>query len=343
MTGRVTIDADLNFVQGLIHHGGADLKKCYQCSTCTVACPLTPDEAPFPRKEMLWAQWGMKDKLVRDMDLWLCHNCNDCTDLCPRGAKPGEVMSALRNQTIEHFSYPASISRAARTLNGNVILFLIPMFLIALVNAYKAMSSFIKGLKEQYPPQEDGESFLMAIKGTIKDVLSHVEFKKCSTNKRRSISHKLMMYGFIGLFITTNSVFVLHWLHEFGFDVQTTPLPFFHPVKILGNVSSIAAFAGIYLIIRDRLKNSDETFLTLFDWMFIGNMFLTVVTGILCQVFRVGDHAYLSFITYYIHLVQVFYLLAYASQTKFGHIFYRPAAMIYSRYSGRNKDIFRNL
>ena len=51
MTGRVTIDSDLNFVQGLIHHGGADLKKCYQCSTCTVACPLTPDEAPFPRKD----------------------------------------------------------------------------------------------------------------------------------------------------------------------------------------------------------------------------------------------------------------------------------------------------
>jgi len=230
MTGRVTIDADLNFVQGLIHHGGADLKKCYQCSTCTVACPLTPDEAPFPRKEMLWAQWGMKDKLVRDMDLWLCHNCNDCTDLCPRGAKPGEVMSALRNQTIEHYSYPASISRAARTLNGNVILFLIPMFLIALVivlnnigdnfafltakpivyanmlpvelidllflpavffaifNAYKAMSNFIKGLKEQYPPQEDGESLLIAIKGTIKDVLSHVEFKNVVQTKVE-ISH----------------------------------------------------------------------------------------------------------------------------------------------------------
>ena len=133
MTVRVTIDADLNFVQGLIHHGGADLKKCYQCSTCTVACPLTPDEAPFPRKEMLWAQWGMKDKLVRDMDLWLCHNCNDCTDLCPRGAKPGEVMSALRNQTIEHYSYPASISRAAKTMNGNVVLFLVPIILIAVV------------------------------------------------------------------------------------------------------------------------------------------------------------------------------------------------------------------
>ena len=224
-----------------------------------------------------------------------------------------------------------------------VDLLFIPPALFALFNAYKAISSFIRGLKEQYPPTEKGESLLTAINGTIKDVLSHIEFKKCGTNKGRNFSHKLMMYGFIGLFITTNSVFVLHWLHEFGFDVQTTPLPFFHPVKILGNVSSVAAFAGIYLILRDRIKNSNETVLTLFDWMFIGNMFLIIVTGILCQVFRVGDHAYLAFITYYIHLVQVFYLIAYASQTKFGHIFYRPAAMIYSRYSGRNKNIFSNL
>ena len=126
MTERVSVSADLNFVEGLMLHGAADLKKCYQCSTCTVACPLTPDDQPFPRKEMLWAQWGMHKKLVRDMDLWLCHNCNDCTDLCPRGAKPGEVMSTLRNRTIEHYSYPQIISKAAKTVSGNVVLFLIP-------------------------------------------------------------------------------------------------------------------------------------------------------------------------------------------------------------------------
>ena len=135
MTGRVAVNTDLNFVQGLMLHGAADLKKCYQCSTCTVACPLTPNDEPFPRKEMLWAQWGMKDKLFRDMDLWLCHNCNDCTDQCPRGAKPGEVMSTLRNQTIEHYSYPQSISKASKSARGNVVLFLIPMVLIALAIA----------------------------------------------------------------------------------------------------------------------------------------------------------------------------------------------------------------
>ena len=102
MTGNVSINADLNFVEKLIGSGSVDLKTCYQCSTCTVVCPLTPSDLPFPRKEMLAAQWGLKDRLVKNMDLWLCHNCSDCTDQCPRGAKPSDVMSALRNQTIEH-------------------------------------------------------------------------------------------------------------------------------------------------------------------------------------------------------------------------------------------------
>ena len=68
-------------------------------------------------------------------------------------------------------------------------------------------------------------------------------------------------------------------------------------------------------------------------------MFLTIATGILCQVFRVADNAPLAFFSYYVHLVMVFYMLAYAPQTKFGHIFYRPVAMVYARYSGRTEEI----
>ena len=68
----------------------------------------------------------------------------------------------------------------------------------------------------------------------------------------------LMMYGFIGLFATTNAVMILHYLKEFGFDVQDTPLPFFHPVKILGNVSALAAFIGIYYARAEGLNTLNQ-------------------------------------------------------------------------------------
>jgi len=64
------VSPDLNFVKEVIAAGADSLKKCYQCSTCTVVCEVTPNNKPFPRKEMLYAQWGMKDQLITNPDIW---------------------------------------------------------------------------------------------------------------------------------------------------------------------------------------------------------------------------------------------------------------------------------
>ncbi|MCK9240402.1 quinone-interacting membrane-bound oxidoreductase complex subunit QmoC [Desulfocurvus sp.] len=106
MSKAVRIEPDLQFIKDLQAVGGDSLKKCYQCATCSVACPLSPADAPYPRKEMVWAQWGLKDKLVNDIDIWLCHNCGTCSDLCPRGAKPGDLLAALRNMAYRSLVSP---------------------------------------------------------------------------------------------------------------------------------------------------------------------------------------------------------------------------------------------
>lgn len=122
------IKPDLNFVKDIIASGGESLKKCYQCSTCTVVCNVTPDEKPFPRKEMLYAQWGMKEKLIGNPDVWLCHQCSDCTAYCPRGAKPGEVLGAIRKMTISEYS-PTPFAKMAGDPKYLLVLFAIPVLL----------------------------------------------------------------------------------------------------------------------------------------------------------------------------------------------------------------------
>ena len=52
---------DSTFTRELMEAGGESLKKCYQCATCSVACPMAPENAPYPRTDMVWASWGLKD------------------------------------------------------------------------------------------------------------------------------------------------------------------------------------------------------------------------------------------------------------------------------------------
>ena len=51
----MNIQPDLEFIRYLKGVGGDTLKKCYQCATCSVVCPLSKDKKPFPRKEMIWS------------------------------------------------------------------------------------------------------------------------------------------------------------------------------------------------------------------------------------------------------------------------------------------------
>jgi quinone-modifying oxidoreductase subunit QmoC len=115
MSEATVIKPDLQFVNEIINNGGESLKKCYQCATCSVVCNVTPEGNPFPRKEMVLAQWGQKDKLVTSADVWLCHQCSDCTAYCPRGAKPGEVLNAIRKQSIKHVAMVPLFARIVVT------------------------------------------------------------------------------------------------------------------------------------------------------------------------------------------------------------------------------------
>lgn len=122
----VTLQSDMDFVRQLQETGGHKLKECYQCATCSVACPMAPDNKPFPRKEMVWASFGLKEKLAGDIDLWLCHNCGNCSDLCPRDAGPAELMSSARDLIYRDMLKPRLIGEWMSKPSGLLPLFLIP-------------------------------------------------------------------------------------------------------------------------------------------------------------------------------------------------------------------------
>lgn len=142
MADRYMIEPDLNFIKELNGMGADTLKKCYQCATCSVACPISPDDRPFPRKEMIAASWGLKEKLIKSGDIWLCHNCGDCTTMCPRGAKPGDTLAALRNYAIMDYGKPRALAEAVNDPKKLPILLLIPAVIFVIVGLITGLLDF---------------------------------------------------------------------------------------------------------------------------------------------------------------------------------------------------------
>jgi len=148
MTDKYLIEPDVGFIKEVIGLGGDTLKKCFQCATCSVACPISPDTKPFPRKEMIAASWGLKDRLVGNLDVWLCHHCGDCTTMCPRGAKPGEVLGAVRSYAIADYAVPKSVGKAVNDPKKLPILMGIPVVIFIVLGLITGLLDFSPSLGE---------------------------------------------------------------------------------------------------------------------------------------------------------------------------------------------------
>src|SRR5881396_2641757 len=74
------VQPDFEWKRRIIGLDAHDLSVCYQCGTCTAVCPISTADNPFPRKEMMWVQWGLKERALGNASIWLCHQCGTCND-----------------------------------------------------------------------------------------------------------------------------------------------------------------------------------------------------------------------------------------------------------------------
>ncbi len=381
MTQRLVIEPDLNFIRDVGILGGDDVKKCYQCATCSVVCPISPDNRPFPRKEMIAASWGLKDKLVKSADPWLCHNCGDCSTRCPRKAKPADVLAAIRAQTITEYSQPAPLAKALNTPMMLPLLLLVPAVYILIMGfimekvfgasflnfspegtivhakmvstwlvdavmltaAGFAAAVFFNGIKRflcdiHQNALDEGKTahqtieaagFIQALIRTIPTILRHAKFNECTENKERGVSHMLVLFAFIGLFIVTSIFFVA----IYGLQIHG-PYSQLNPVKWLANVSGVALIIGSILLLKTRMNKPDQVS-AYKDWLLLGLVLGLGVTGMGAQLTRLAGWAGPSYTIYFVHLILIWFTFAYLPFSKLAHLAYRTVAMTYAEYAGR--------
>ncbi len=96
-------DVDPEFKRRVMAIPGADkLTYCFQCGTCTAACPIGRRVEEFrPRIIARMAILGLKKPLLAGELLWLCAGCYACQERCPQQVKPTDVIAALRNIAVQ--------------------------------------------------------------------------------------------------------------------------------------------------------------------------------------------------------------------------------------------------
>ncbi len=350
MPEALLVQPDTAFIERVVASGGGDLKKCYQCATCSVVCELSPEGAPFPRRQMIAAQWGMKETLAADPAAWLCHNCGKCTEKCPRGARPGDVMGALRRETIRHFAFPRFLGALVANPQALPLLFLLPALIFtavalwapkpdpappfefaslfpaavleplfyavcgfALVAFVVGMARFIRGLRQNGAH----ERLLPGLPGALAAIGTHDRFATCDDAPMRW-AHLLTFWGFMGLALVGTAAGVGTMA-----GVLHTPLALASPLKIFANASALVAFTGLTILVVRRARRESSTY---FDWFFLATLSSVVFTGILSELLRLA-HAGAMYGVYFVHLVLIFGLLLYAPYSKFAHLAYRTVAL----------------
>ncbi|NIM52661.1 MAG: hypothetical protein GTO22_26020 [Gemmatimonadales bacterium] len=382
----VMIEPDLEFIRILSRYGGDSYKKCFQCGSCSATCPISPDTHPFPRKEMAWAVWGMRDRLLTDPDVWLCHHCNDCSVRCPRAGRPGDVLAAVRRESVIQYAAPRFLARWVNQPKFVPILLGLPAALLglallmrdgiesalgisaatgepitysysrifphwllnsffalftvlALLAALIGVQRFLRALKAAGTwgvASRPAKGLFASTVAAVRKIIKHDKFTSCTAEHSRPVSHFCVFFGFIALCVVTIWVITgpFNPLLRDGF---VYPFSFWSPWKMLANIGGVAVFLGCVLMIRERLHNRDNAgSSSYFDWAFLWTLFAVVLSGFMTELLhylRMVPHRHVA---YFIHLVLVFGLLMYLPYSKFAHLLYRTAAMIYAERYGRD-------
>jgi len=93
-----TSQLDPNFKNEIANEpGGENIKRCFNCTGCTVGCPVSEIGIGFnPRKIIRKALLGMRNQVLTDEYIWLCAFCYLCYERCPQNVKINEVIGAIR-------------------------------------------------------------------------------------------------------------------------------------------------------------------------------------------------------------------------------------------------------
>jgi NADPH-dependent glutamate synthase beta subunit-like oxidoreductase len=82
--------------------GGDQVARCFDCGTCTGACPVSESGTGFdPRKILHMIKMGLKAPLLDSSTIWHCTHCDTCLFVCPQNIRFSTVVDVLRKMALD--------------------------------------------------------------------------------------------------------------------------------------------------------------------------------------------------------------------------------------------------
>lgn len=106
-----------DFKQAVVDAGAETVGICFQCGTCTGACP-SGRRTPYRVRQLVRKSlMGLKDELLADDNIWMCATCYECQERCPRGIKIVDIVKIIRNQAAQ-----AGFMAPAHKMTGSFVI-----------------------------------------------------------------------------------------------------------------------------------------------------------------------------------------------------------------------------
>jgi nitrate reductase gamma subunit len=367
MPEAVLVQPDIAFIEDVFASGGGEFKKCQQCAACVSTCSLSNGDNGFPRRQMLMAQWGLKDQLLADPGPWLCFYCGDCSKTCTRQANPGETMMALRRYQTSAYDWTGLSRRMYRSAFWEIGILLLVALVVVLL--FTVPSNFGFGLLNSSGPEplntvmldrfapkhvvhlgDAVMAFLLSAfllsnaarmfsgmtrgskipMGTYLKQLPNVVVQGMTQKRWKDCKDPEAVANWRRhLFLVTGyaTMFLLVVPFLPWFQREDTS---FHWTSFLGYYATIALLFTTVTILFDRIRKRTEMhrFSHLSDWLFPILLLLTAITGIVGHAFRMMNLPMATYVTYMVHLaIAVPMLVVEVPFGKWSHLLYRPLAM----------------
>ena len=162
---------------------------------------------------------------------------------------------------------------------------------------------------------------------------TQLQFSKCDqleSKKQVNFSNYLVIHVFLMISYVIMFAMIVGFLGWFQTDII---YPWWHPQRLLGYIATVGLTTGLVYFFISRVKKSQEkskhSHLT--DWTFLVLLFLTTISGILVNIFRINGMPYATYYIYVFHLMVLFpMLMIEVPFSKWSHLAYRPFAIYFN-------------